>query len=93
MISVSRTLEFSLNFRHVDSKQADRRYDHPCFLASRMLVNAGFPWFNAPFQNKDNLVLGSICLLWFMITGTPFIYLWHLATRSQKMVPFNQLLL
>jgi len=48
--------------------QADGRYAqlsviYPCFLASRMLGSAGFPWFHgatAPFQNENSLTIAYI---------------------------------
>lgn len=54
--------------RSVILVQADGRYTqlsliYPCFLASRMLGSAGFPWFygaTAPFQNEDSLTIAYI---------------------------------
>ncbi|PUZ49871.1 hypothetical protein GQ55_6G013400 [Panicum hallii var. hallii] len=46
-----------------DGRYAQLSVIYPCFLASRMLGSAGFPWFygaTAPFQNEDSLTIAYI---------------------------------
>ncbi|KQJ94855.1 molybdate-anion transporter isoform X2 [Brachypodium distachyon] len=43
-----------------DGRDAQLSLIYPCFLVSRMLGSAGFPWFygaTAPFQNDDSLTI------------------------------------
>ncbi|KAK3122563.1 hypothetical protein QOZ80_8AG0615310 [Eleusine coracana subsp. coracana] len=46
-----------------DGRYAQLSLIYPCFLASRMLGSAGFPWFygaTSPFQNEDSLTIAYI---------------------------------
>ncbi|KAG2581166.1 hypothetical protein PVAP13_6KG013266 [Panicum virgatum] len=46
-----------------DGRYAQLSVIYPCFLASRMLGSASFPWFygaTAPFQNEDSLTIAFI---------------------------------
>jgi len=46
-----------------DGRYAQLSLIYPCFLASRMLGSAGFPWFygaTAPFQNEDSLTIAYV---------------------------------
>ncbi|XP_066330623.1 uncharacterized protein [Miscanthus floridulus] len=46
-----------------DGRYAQLSVIYPCFLASRMLGSAGFPWFygaTAPFRNEDSLTIAYI---------------------------------
>lgn len=46
-----------------DGRYAQLSVIYPCFLASRMLGSAGFPWFYgaiAPFRNEDSLTIAYV---------------------------------
>ncbi|WVZ95435.1 hypothetical protein U9M48_041201 [Paspalum notatum var. saurae] len=46
-----------------DGRYAQLSVIYPCFLASRMLGSAGFPWFygaTSPFHNEDSLTIAYI---------------------------------
>ncbi|XP_062192932.1 uncharacterized protein LOC133896359 [Phragmites australis] len=46
-----------------DGRDAQLSLIYPCFLASRMLGSAGFPWFygaTSPFRNEDSLTIAYI---------------------------------
>ncbi|KAL6857147.1 hypothetical protein ACP4OV_018529 [Aristida adscensionis] len=46
-----------------DGRDAQLSLIYPCFLASRMLGSAGFPWFygaTSPFRNEDSLTIAYV---------------------------------